>query len=167
MIRQFHDRLPFRFIADFRPAEDDLDVRPHAPDGRDHLGRFRHVPDIDAEADDPGFAGEQDFRDVQRTLVDVKLRDYRARLQFAEIGEEITQPERGVDELRVECGEDDVRHPHKPSKSRPSCQSRNELPPRLWTAVTRHRFPPGRHVSQVTRVALTQLVKYTAVPYSN
>ncbi len=34
----------------------------------------------------------------------------RARLQFAEVGEQIAQAERGVDELRVKRGEDDVRH---------------------------------------------------------
>ena len=54
--------------------------------------------------------GELQPRDVQRTLIDVELRDDGARLQLSEIGEEIAQPERGVAELGVERGEDDVRH---------------------------------------------------------
>ena len=42
--------------------------------------------------------------------VDVELRDDGTRLQIAEVGEQIAQPERGVDELRVERGKDDVPH---------------------------------------------------------
>ena len=111
MIRQLHNLLTLGFIADLGPAKNDDDVRSHPFDGGDDLGRFRDVPDVDAEPNDFGFAREQDFRDVERALVDVELRDHRARLQFAQIGEEIAQPERGVNELRVERGEYDVRHP--------------------------------------------------------
>jgi hypothetical protein len=42
--------------------------------------------------------------------VDVELRVDGARLQLAEVGEQMAQSERGVAELRAERGEDDVRH---------------------------------------------------------
>src|SRR6202012_4227401 len=51
MIRQTYDPLPFGFIAHFRPAEDDRDVRPHAFDGGDDFRGFGDVPDINAKAD--------------------------------------------------------------------------------------------------------------------
>ena len=67
------------------------------------VGRL-DVPDVNAEADDFGILREQDFRDVERALVDVELGEAGARLQFAEIGQQIAQAERGVDVLRVERG---------------------------------------------------------------
>ena len=76
----------------------------------DDLSGLRDVPDVDAEAEEARRAREQGLGDVERAQVDVEFGDDGARLQFAEVGEEIAQPERGVDELRVERGEDDVRH---------------------------------------------------------
>ena len=110
VVSQFHDLLSLGLVADLRAAEDDFDLRPDAPDGGDDLGGLRDVPDVDAEAEDARFARKQRLGDVERTQVDVELRDGGARLQFAEIGEQIAQPERGMTELRVERGEDDFRH---------------------------------------------------------
>ena len=62
------------------------------------------VPDVNAEADDFGVPRQEDFRNVERTLVDVEFRKARARLQVAEVGQQIAQAERGVDILRVERG---------------------------------------------------------------
>ena len=45
--------------------------------------------------------------------------------KFAEVGEEIAQAKRGVDELRVERGEDDLRHRAEISICRPGRQSGN------------------------------------------
>ena len=51
-----------------------------------------------------GLRASSDFRDVERTLVDVELREARARLERAEVGQQIAQAERGVDVFRVERG---------------------------------------------------------------
>ena len=51
-----------------------------------------------------GFRASKNFRDVERALVDVELGKAGARLQFAEVGQQITQAERGVDVFRVERG---------------------------------------------------------------
>ena len=110
MVGQRDNPLPLGFITDFRAAEDDLDFRTDTFDGGNDLGRLRDIPDINPETDDLRVLCENFFRDFERTLVDIKLADLRTRLQFAEVGEKIAQPERGVDELRVERGEHDVRH---------------------------------------------------------
>ena len=81
MVGELDDGLVFGFVADFRAAEDDFDVRPDAFDGGDDFGGWLDVPDVNAEADDFGISRQQDFRDVERTLVDVKLGEARARLQ--------------------------------------------------------------------------------------
>ncbi len=104
MVGQLNDGLTLGFIADLRSAEDDFDVRPDAFDGSDDLGGGFDVPDIDAEADDFGIVRQQDFRDVERTLIDVELGEARARLQVAKIGQQVAQAERGVDVFRVERG---------------------------------------------------------------
>ena len=57
-----------------------------------------------------GFLREENFRNVERALIDVEFEQPRARSQVAEISEQITQPERRVNIFRVERGEDDVRH---------------------------------------------------------
>ena len=51
-----------------------------------------------------GLCASKAFRDVERALVDVEFGEARARFQFAEIGQQIAEAERGVDELRVERG---------------------------------------------------------------
>ena len=104
MVGQLNNFLFFGFVADFRAAEDDFDVRPDAFDGGDDFGGRLDVPDVNAEADDFGIAREEDFRDVERALVDVEFGEAGARLQFAEIGQQIAQAERGVDVFRVERG---------------------------------------------------------------
>ena len=104
MVGQLNNFLLFGFVADFRSAEDDFDVRPDTFDGGDDLGGLLDVPDVNAKPDDFGIARQEDFRNVERTLVDVELREAGARLQFAEIGQQIAQAERGVDIFRVERG---------------------------------------------------------------
>jgi len=50
------------------------------------------IPDVDAEADDFGILRENDFRDVERTLIDVEPRRGGALLQAAKIGQQVAQP---------------------------------------------------------------------------
>ena len=105
--------LRFSFVADLRPAENDGRLRAHPLDGGDDFSGLGDVPDVNTQADDLWILRQQDFRDVHRTLVDVEFHDPRARLQVAEVREEVAQAERGMDELRVERGKDDVRHGNK------------------------------------------------------
>ncbi len=104
MVSELDNGLVFGFVADFRAAEDDFDVGPDAFDGSDDFGGLLDVPDVNAEADNFGVLREEDFRDVERTLVDVELGEARARLERAEIGQQIAQAKRGVDVFRVERG---------------------------------------------------------------
>ena len=104
MIGELDDGLFFGFMADLRAAEDDFDVGPDTFDGGDDFGGRFNVPDVNAEADDFRIPREQDFGDIERTLVDVEFGEAGARLQFAKIGQQITQAERGVDVFRVERG---------------------------------------------------------------
>ena len=43
-------------------------------------------------------------------MVDVEFGKARPRRETAEVGQQVTQAKRGVDELRVERGQDDVGH---------------------------------------------------------
>ena len=110
VVGQFDYFLTFGFVADFGAAENDFYFRPDFFYRGDDFGRLLDVPNINAEAENFWFAREQGFRDVERTQIDVEFGDDGTRLQLAKIGEEIAQPKRGVAELRVERGEDDVRH---------------------------------------------------------
>src|ERR1700734_584979 len=101
MIGELDDLLRFGLIADFGAAEDDYYVRTDTLDSGDDVGGFGNVPDINAQADDLRILGEQDFRDVDRTLVDVEFYDARAGLERTEVREEIAQAERGGDEFRA------------------------------------------------------------------
>jgi hypothetical protein len=104
MVGKLDDCLIVRFAAHLRPAEDDFNFRPDVLDGGDDFRRQIDVPDVNAEADDFRIVREQNLRDVERTLVDVKFGEAGAGLQFAEIGQQIAKAKRGVDELRVERG---------------------------------------------------------------
>ena len=83
---------------------------PHALERGDDFRRRRHVPDVNAQPDDLRVPGQQRFRDVHRALVDVELQERCGASQRPQVGQQIAQPERGVDVLRVERGENDVRH---------------------------------------------------------
>ena len=110
VVGQLHDGLGLNLIADFWSTQNDDEVRSQALKGGDQFGCRRHVPEVDAEPDDSRIPGEQDFRDVNRALVDVKLQDGRGALERAEVGEEIAQAERGVDVFRVEGGQNNLSH---------------------------------------------------------
>src|ERR1017187_1970209 len=102
MVGQLNDGLVFGFITDLRSAKNDFDVRPDAFDGGYNFDRGRDVPDVNAEADEFRIAREEDFRDVERTLIDVELHEARARPERAEIGQQVAQAERGMDVFRSE-----------------------------------------------------------------
>ena len=75
------------------------------------MRRLRHVPDVDAEADDLRVLREDGFEDVDGALVDVEFEDRRAVAEAAaEVGEQVAQAEGGVGVFGVEGGEDDVGH---------------------------------------------------------
>ena len=102
VIRQCDDGLLLGLVADLGSAENDREVRAHALDGSDDFGGFGDVPDVNAEPQNLRLPREQCLGDVEWTLVDVELRDGRARFQLAEIGHEVAQAKGGVNVLRVE-----------------------------------------------------------------
>ena len=67
----------------------------------DDLPRFGHVPDIDAEADDPGVMFKDTLNDLASGLGRLKLDDPGLRLKRAHVRVQITQSHRGVDELGI------------------------------------------------------------------
>ena len=107
--RELHDFLLFGFVTHFRPAKNDDHFRSNALDGCHDFRGWRHVPDVDAEADDPGILRQQRFGNVHGSLIDVELHQLCARTERAEIGHEVTQSERGVNVFRVERGEENVQ----------------------------------------------------------
>ncbi len=75
VIGELDDGLTFRFVTDFRAAEDNFGFGPQPFDGGDNFRGRRNILDIDAEADDFRIARQNHFRDVERTLVDVELQE--------------------------------------------------------------------------------------------
>ena len=65
---------------------------------------------IDAEAEDGWIFREQRLGDVERALVDIEFQKLGAGLKRAEVREEVTQAEGGVNIFRVEGGQDNFRH---------------------------------------------------------
>jgi hypothetical protein len=104
------DGLLVGFVADFGAADDDDQVGTEAFEEGDEVSGWGGVPDIDAEADDFGLLGEDGFGDVEEALVDVEFKETGARLEVAEVGEQVAQAESAVRVPGVEGGQDDVGH---------------------------------------------------------
>jgi hypothetical protein len=98
------DPLLFGFVTDLRSAEDDFDVRPDPFDGANDFSRRNDIPDVDAKADDFRVPGQEDFRNIRRTLVDIEFHEARAWLQVTKVGQQIAQAERGMDIFRIKRG---------------------------------------------------------------
>jgi hypothetical protein len=118
VVGEADDFLIFPFVADFRPAENDVQRRPGGFELANQFGGRRDVPDIDAEADDLRLAVER-FAEFGQDCRD----DFRHRPgngEFAqdgaltqavpavpvEVGQQVAQAERGVDVTGVEGAED-------------------------------------------------------------
>ena len=89
-------------MADFRPAQDNKNLRRGGLERRydfRHLGR---VPNIHAKTGNFGVLRQNRFDHVDRPLLEVKLKDFGARAQTAQVRRQIPQPESAVDILRVE-----------------------------------------------------------------
>jgi hypothetical protein len=76
----------------------------------DHFGGGRHVPDINAQADDWRFLGQNGFNDFERALLKIELDNTGLRAQRTEIGRQIAQSKRRVDVPGIERGENNPRH---------------------------------------------------------
>lgn len=103
------DLLLVGLVTDLGSAEDDDEIRIEAPEDRDQLGGGADIPDVDAKTEDGWAAGEDLLGDVERALVDVELADGSDGLELAQIGQQVTQPERRVGELGVERRQEDPR----------------------------------------------------------
>ena len=58
VVGEFHDFLAFSFVADFGAAENDFYFRPDSFYRRNDFRRFRHVPNVNSEAENLRFAHE-------------------------------------------------------------------------------------------------------------
>jgi hypothetical protein len=77
VVGQPDDLLLVAFVADFRSADDDDQLRPQPFQIRDQLQRLGYVPDVHADADDLRLMAENRFDDVDGALVDVELKNPR------------------------------------------------------------------------------------------
>ena len=65
---------------------------------------------MEAKAENARIVPQDVFRDVERALVDVEFEELGARLQVAEVGEEVTKTESAMRIAGIERGKDDVGH---------------------------------------------------------
>ena len=105
-----HDLLLVVFVADFRPAEHDDQLRREPLEQPDEFRRRRDIPDVDAQAENARSPRKNRFGNVDRPLRDVELGDLGSRLQITEIGEQIAQPERTVGVAGIQRAQDNVGH---------------------------------------------------------
>src|ERR1017187_4140536 len=110
VIGQPDDFLTVAFVADLRPAKDNDQLRPPPLQIRHHLQRLGCVPDVHTNADDLRVIAENHLNDVDGSLIDVEFENPGLRLQLAQVRHQISQPERAMRVLRVQRGENDVRH---------------------------------------------------------
>ena len=96
IVGQPADLLSIRLVADFRPTDDDRQLRRKRLQAPNQLGRLDDVPDVDAEADDLRFIRQQPLRHLFRRPAGHQLHQPDAVLQVAGVGEQIAQPERGM-----------------------------------------------------------------------
>src|SRR5712675_2197235 len=82
--------------ANFRSANDDRDVGSNALESGDNFRRLGDVPNVNAQPDNSRSPREQHFDYVDRSLVDVEFGKAGPGLQFAEVGQKITQAKRGM-----------------------------------------------------------------------
>ena len=101
VIGQARDLLPVRFETDLGAAQDNNNIGADTLERRDDLGGLAGVPDINTQADDAGLPGQDRFHHIERALLDVKFDEARFLAQLAQIGQQITQAERGVNVFRV------------------------------------------------------------------
>ena len=104
VVGEADDFLALGFVADFGAAEDDDQIGAQTLEQGDDLRRRRHVPNVDAEADDARIVRKDGLDDFQRALVDVELGQRRPRLKVAQIRHEIAQPKRRMQIAGVERG---------------------------------------------------------------
>lgn len=104
------DRLRIGFVADFRAAQHQRELRRDAPqDGHQPRGFFG-VPDVDPESDDPRRALENALGQRLAARADHELQDLAARLQRSHVRVQVAQPERCVAVSAVQRDEEDVGH---------------------------------------------------------
>jgi hypothetical protein len=68
------------------------------------------VPNINAQADNFRVARQDGFDDIGGPLLNVKFQQAGLGAQRSEIGQQVTQPEGGVDIPGVQSGEDNRSH---------------------------------------------------------
>ena len=95
-------------MTDFGAAEDDGDVGVESFENGNEFSGLFDVPDVDAEADDFRFVGKDFLGDIERALVDIEFEETGARLEVAEVGEEVAEAEGTMGVPGVERSENDV-----------------------------------------------------------
>ncbi len=76
-IGQSRNRLRISFVTDFRPADDDRDIRPHTFQIGDQPSHWLDIPDVDAQANDLRFVLKNRRQDVGGVLADAEFEHHR------------------------------------------------------------------------------------------
>ena len=105
------DALFGRLMTDFRPADDDADLRGDHFQHGDELGRLLDVPDVDTQPDHLWIQRKQRLEQRLGATADDEFDDAGIGAQIViEIGVEITQPQGRVGVAGVERAENERWH---------------------------------------------------------
>ncbi len=110
VVGQLHDWLRLGLETDLRSAQHNHEVGTQPFEGGDDFRCRRNAPDVNPKPNDFRTLCQECFDDVERALVEVKLDEGGVGLQWAEVSEQVTQPERGMQVPRVECSQDNIGH---------------------------------------------------------
>jgi len=99
-------------MGDLRATDDNADVRCDLTQDANHAASFDQVPDVDAEGDDAWGFRQQLLNDARRRIVDGEFTNRRARLQLAEIRQQVAQSHGRMAVPCIERAEQDVGRGH-------------------------------------------------------
>jgi|GEM_PF-6670378 len=150
MIREAHDLLPLRLMADLWTAQDDDEVGTKTLQDRNQLGRGSHIPDVDAQTEDSRVLTQDGLCDLEDGLVDIELEETCPGPEVTEVGHQVAQSkgrvevagiQRGQENVRIH-GHDDVERNDLGSSRSPGAIERNgdlRQPVGIWVALPSKR----------------------------
>ena len=101
VVSERYDRLLFVLEAHLGTSDHNRNIRSDLLEKRDHLSRFDNVPDVDSEPYNRRLLLKEALYDLPSRLRRLVLNDGGTGLKLREIGVEVTQSNRSVDELGV------------------------------------------------------------------
>jgi hypothetical protein len=105
-----NDRLTITLETDFGSAKNNDQVRAKLFKQRDEFGGRCDIPDVNTKAEDFGIFGKERLGDFGDRLVDIEFQQSGARTKFAEIRQQISQAESGMDVFCIQRCEDNLGH---------------------------------------------------------